>query len=656
MKHNSRVDIKSSSAYDYESSSIAFLTGVEAIRRHPALYVGSSGNDGVHHLVYELVENAVDEHQAGACSEIRVELLDDGSCSVSDDGRGIPFGNPTPGARTVAERLFTELHSGGKFDQNSYTFSAGLHGLGLTCVNALSEWLNVKVVRDGQAYAQNFARGVPQEPNIHSLQSVGRGTTIQFKPDQEIFRAGSSFSYERIAGRLNELASLNPGLSISIRDVKRYLTFCSSEGLVGLLKPLTRGEAVVHKEPVTSQVSTAGTSVELALRWRRGTSEKIIGFVNSVRTDYGTHISLLREVATGVARKLAHTLGLAAHDEELIASDVMTGLNAVVSVRMRDAQYSSQTKSHLVTDEFPQELNQLLSQDLERQLNANHTLRDAIIEHVLTARRARVSSERPFAGTRYAPLEMPQSLDVYRKQFGIRSSDWHESCDWLTDRDLLAAHAAACEVEPSATMLDVCCGSGIVGASFAGRVKRMVGLDITPEMRALAEKRLDEVHAGSIYEMPFGGESFDLVVTREVFHLLPRLARPLSEIFRVLRPNGQLIFGQTVPYGPADAAWTFRIFKKKQPLFYNNYLAEDFVELLHSAGFVDVSFTEMHQWENIDRWIDSHETSARHRAEIRELYFNAPSDVRDAHPFEIQENGQIRDRWRWCIFSARKPA
>ena len=203
--------------------------------------------------------------------------------------------------------------------------------------------------------------------------------------------------------------------------------------------------------------------------------------------------------------------------------------------------------------------------------------------------------------------------------------------------------------------LDVCCGSGVVGASFRGRVSKIIGLDITPEMVALAKERLDEVIHGTVYDIPFPDNHFEVVSNREVMHLMPDPMKMMNEVFRVLKPGGQFIVGQIIPFSPIDAPWMFRIFKKKQPLLYHMFLEDDFEKLLTDAGLVDIQRKEKLVWEDIDVWIDTIETSSWHRHEIRDLYHNAPQSVKNVHPFEILPDGKIQDCWRWLIYSGRKP-
>jgi len=342
-------------------------------------------------------------------------------------------------------------------------------------------------------------------------------------------------------------------------------------------------------------------------------------------------------------------------DEPLGSSDILEGLVAALVITLPKPQFDGQIKSRLVNHEAAAIEEHLFHAVLE--FFAEHTEEARpVIAKFRQAWRTRMASRRMYAAIANRSANKGVIVaEVYRTQFGIRSRNWHDSCTWLTDSALLRAHAEMCKVPPQARMLDVCCGSGVVGAAFGSRVAYKVGLDITPEMRALAKTRLDEVHAGSVYNICFEENSFDIVVTREVLHILPEPKKPLAEIFRVLKPGGQIIVGQTVPYGTKDAAWMFCVFEKKQPLFCNHLLAEDVINLLLEVGFAEVEVKEQLLWESIDRWIDTHETGALEREEIRELFYSAPDDVKDTHPFEISSEGRIRDQWRWCIYSARKP-
>jgi DNA gyrase subunit B len=656
MEISRRPYLADNNSQCYDAHSIEVLSGVDAIRKRPAMYIGSTGLTGLHHLVFELIENAMDEFLAGQCTSIQVVLHEDGSCSVTDDGRGIPVALHPRENRPTAEVLLTNLHSGGKFSGDAYYFSGGVHGLGLTCVNALAKELTLEIWRDGQHYLQEFQYGRP----VHDLraleESQRHGTCIRFLADPAIFGTSAELSYDRISDRLRELAFINSGVTLRIEDRRaaRQAEFCFASGIIGFVQELNRERRVLHDKPLYCSANHEGIAVEAALQWTTSYAEEICSFANSIRTaEGGTHVEGFRRALARAINQYASSHDLL--DEQLAISDILEGLGVVLSVRVPEPQFDSQTKLRLVNREVAIEVEQLLFDAFTNFFAEAEDTTHHIIAKALSAQRARLAARRAGLPARYRRQEMAKSLEVYRKQFGIRSKNWHESCRWLTDDGLLRAHAEMCKVGPEARLLDVCCGSGIVGASFTDRVGYKVGLDITPEMRALAQTRLDEVKAGSVYEMDFDDNSYDLVVTREVLHLLPDPRVPVSEIFRVLRPGGQFIFGQIVPYSEVDAAWMFRIFKKKQPLFYNNFMAEDLSDLLRECGFESIEMKEYLQWEPIDQWIDTHETSAIHRQEIRDLFFNAPADVRECHPFEVSPDGKIKDQWRWCIFSALKP-
>ncbi len=651
-------DREQSTEHNYDEKSIIVLSGVAAIRKRPAMYVGSTSEDGdgLHHLLFELVENAIDEFSAGHCRSVRIVLHPDGSCSVSDDGRGIPVALHPGENRSSAEVLLTTLHSGGKFSGDSYYLSGGVHGLGLTCVNALSEWLTLETTRDGRLYRQEFRRGIPQH-EVHEIgESSSRGTCIHFRPDPEIFGHTQALSFDRICARLRDLAFLNSGVSLQIEEEHRHAEYCFTSGIVGLVKEINSDRTAIYEDPIYCRGENDGIVIEGALQWTTSYSDEIHSFVNSVRTSRGgSHVEGLKRALTRVINQYAASMAVETAGSAIAISDILEGLSAVLSVRVNEPQFDSQAKSSLVTSKVGIAVEQSCFDALSRFFASHREVREQILTRVLEAQRARLFARQAITPSRYYPQEIARSLEVYRKQFGIRSKNWHGSCRWLTDEGLLRAHVEMCAVDKQARMLDVCCGSGIVGGSFSERVGYKIGLDITPEMRNLARGRLDEVREGSVYEMEFADNSFDLVVTREILHLLPQPHRPLSEILRVLRPGGQLIFGQTVPYSEVDAPWMFRIFKKKQPLFCNNFFAEDLEKLLRQCGFHNIEVSEYLQWESIDLWIDTHETSTLHRHEIRELYYNAPEDLREIHPFKVSADGKIGDQWRWCIFSARKP-
>jgi len=650
----------------YDASSIEVLSGLEAIRRRPAMYIGSTDVAGLHHLVFEVVENAVDESLAGYCKRIAVVLHADGSCSVEDDGRGIPMDPHPDTGRPAGEVVLTTLHSGAKFRKGAYQVSGGLHGVGVSCVNALSEWLVLDVWADGTDrraathFREKFVHGAPDGDVVREPMRAERtGTRIHFLPDRSIFPDAGELQFDRLARRLEQLAFLHPGLQISIRDerTKAERLFDYERGLVAFVKHLNVGRRPLHPEPIHLSGHGGAIEVEVALQWTQAYQEELQSFVNSIHTQQGgTHVDGLKAALTQSFHRFASAARLLdnAHGETFSGFDLREGLAAVLSVRMPEPHFGGQTKSQLTNREVGGIVASVVERGLERLFETDPALGRLIVGKAIEASRARTAARRASERASYVAVDPTASAPIYQKQFGIRSKNWHDSCVWLTHDGILQEHVKHLDVPKDAVLLDVCCGSGVVGASFRGKVKRIVGLDLTPEMRALASTRLDHVDAGNIYDLPYENGTFDAVCTREVLHLFPEPERPLAQIHRVLKPGGQFIVGQILPFGPEDSAWMFRVFKKKQPLLFNQWLDHEYVAFLESVGFEDVRMSHLEVWESIDVWIDTWETTSLHRHEIRELFYNAPEEVKRVHPFEILPDGSIRDCWRWCVFSARK--
>ncbi|MBU0485640.1 MAG: methyltransferase domain-containing protein [Proteobacteria bacterium] len=645
----------------YDASSITVLSGLEAIRKNPGMYIGSTGIEGLHQLVFELVDNAIDETQAGECTEIKVMLEKDGSCSVEDNGRGIPTEfHPGEGC-PACEVVLTRLHAGGKFKAGSYQLTTGLYGIGLSCLNALSEQLALEVWRGGHCYRQSFACGATTSPLEKGEPTAKRGTKISFRPDFTIFDQQISFDYQRLAKRLEELAFLQPGVQIRIDDKRsgQSADFVYDSGIAGFLRHLNESVKVLHHEPITIDWQEDGLEFAAVLQWTDGYGENILSYVNSINTIYGgTHVAGLKTALTGAINAYARETKMLKNGEgeRITTFDILEGLTGVLSVRMTGPSFEGQTKTRVTNEHLGTRVEQVVHDQFLELLHQDSKFATRLVNRALDATRARIAARRASDRVAYQAIDTGFTKEVYQKQFGIRSKNWHQSATWIAHEELLGEHVKHLTMEPDARMLDVCCGSGVVGASFKGKVGKMIGLDITPEMIDLARTRLDQVNQGTVYDLPFLDGSFDLVVNREVLHLLPNPERPVSEIFRVLKPGGQFIVGQILPFGPEDAAWMYRVFKKKQPLIFNMFQEDDFRTLLLGAGFIDLQMTEYNLWESIDLWIDTHETTNLHRHEIRDLFYNAPQEARDVHPFEILPSGEIRDLWRWCIFSVRKPA
>jgi DNA gyrase subunit B len=648
----------------YDASSIRLLSGMEAIRRMPAMYIGSTARDGVHRLLLEPIDNALDEAASGHCQRITVTLEADGSCSVEDDGRGIPVDPHPDSGRPVAELLLTTLHSGGKFGTGAYGASAGLHGVGLACVNALSRRLTLRTWRDGLAYEQEFARGrVASDLAPAGRDGRDAGTRITFLPDDEIF-TDVSFDADEIASRLREVSYLQPGLALELVDQRaagggpaKVTLFRDDSGVAGLLRHLTERAKLVHSVPLAFSLVTDSAVIDVGFCWTENHAEQLHSFVNMVRTDqHGAHVDgFHRAISATVRAYVAEHSGSVPGSPAVTGGDVFEGLVGVIHVRMDRPTFDGQTKRRLDSPAVAALVEGVVAREMSAALLADPALAASIVARARAAARARIAARLAPRTARVQARKLVIEYSVYQEQFGVRSKNWHDSCSWLTDEGLLAAHARLCDVGPEARMLDVCCGSGVVGNAFKGQVGSSVGLDITPEMVTLASQRLDEVHQGTVYDMSFPDESFDLVVNREVLHLLPQPWRPLAEVFRVLRPGGQFIVGQIVPYADVDAFWMYRVFKKKQPLLYQMFTEPQFRQLLFDAGFTGLRMEEYFLWESIDRWIDTVETTPAHRQEILELFYSAPAEVRGVHPFKVDASGAVADRWRWCVYSVRKP-
>jgi len=637
------------------SSEIRVLSQIEGVRKNPWMYIGSVSGDGVHHLVQELVHNSLDEAQLGYATRIDVKAGID-FVEVADDGRGIPVApHPTEGVSSC-EVALTRLHAGSKFDKEAGMFTAGLHGVGLACVNALSARLEVEVRRDGRLYRQSYEKGIALAPLRQHGEAERTGTRIRFEPDTGIFRDFTQIDQGRCRELLRELSFLNPGLELSFEgDGHKPEVFRSDLGLRGLLLERTPPRRPLFELPASVRVKGEELEAEAHLLWTAEPGQSVHTYVNSVATIHGgTHLNALRAGITRALHRLLAERGTW-QGAPLEVDEACEGLLAVLACKVSRPNFEGQTKSRLTNQNIIAALENAAAQQVLAHFQAHPREAGILAERLHETRKMRLNARRVAERIYLQHGKREIDEEVYKEQFGARSKNWHQSATWITHEELLKAHAAHYDGPKDGLALDVCCGSGVVGASFKHKIKKVIGLDLTPEMINLAKTRLDEVHQGNVYNIPFPAETFDLVCTREVLHLLPYPEKPVSEIFRVLKPGAQFVVGQILPFSEVDAPWLFRVFKKKQPLFYNLHQEEDFRRMLLSAGFVDLEMTEMNVSESIDTWIDSFETSAIHRHEIRELYKSAPTGVRAVHPFRIEPDGQINDLWRWCVFSVRKP-
>ncbi len=340
----------------YTEENIKVLEGLVAVRKRPGMYIGDTTIRGLHHLVYEIVDNAVDEHMAGRCSNVGVKINADGSVSVIDDGSGIPVGpykhsNPQLDGRPTVEIVMTTLHAGGKFDHDSYKVSGGLHGVGASVVNALSQWLDVEIARNGKLHAMSFERGVVTEPLRVIGERTKTGTKIGFKPDPDLF-PDTDFRYDTLAGRLRELAYLNPGLSIAVEDerVGKAETFCYPEGIVAYVRSMNEGKTVLVDKPIYFRVDNveAGLVCEVALQYNDTYNETLLSFANNISTiEGGTHVSGFKTALTRTLNAYARANNILKGDSVPTGDDLREGITVVLAVKVLEPQFEGQTKTKL---------------------------------------------------------------------------------------------------------------------------------------------------------------------------------------------------------------------------------------------------------------------------------------------------------------------
>lgn len=385
----------------YEAGNITVLSGLDAVRKRPGMYIGSTGPKGLHHLVYEVVDNSIDEAMAGHCNNILVIVEEDGSLSVEDDGRGIPVDIHPQYKVSALEVVMTKLHAGGKFDKDSYKVSGGLHGVGVSCVNALSTLLEATVYKDGKTYFQAFKRGVPVEPAKQIGTATKRGTKVHFYPDPEIFQETTVFSYDVLANRLRELAFLNKGVKIILQDKRpgkeKEKEFFFEGGIVSFVEFLNEKSNAFH-EPIYLESSKDGIELELAMQYTENYSENLFSFVNNINTyEGGTHVSGLKTALTRVFNNYAdkNFNGKGKNGSiKLTSEDVREGLTCVIAVRIPEPQFEGQTKTKLGNSEVKGIVDSLVSSGLSMFLEENPKTARAILEKSIVAAKAREAARK----------------------------------------------------------------------------------------------------------------------------------------------------------------------------------------------------------------------------------------------------------------------
>jgi len=384
--------------HQYTAKDIKVLEGLEAVRKRPAMYIGDTGPAGLHHLVYEVVDNSIDEAMAGYCRNILVRLNADGSCTVIDDGRGIPVDVHEGEGLPALEVVMTKLHAGGKFDRSTYKVSGGLHGVGVSVVNALSEWLDVEVSRDGKIWHMRFAKGKTVVP----LEEVGTtkktGTRVEFKPDPEIF-PDTRFRRELLAGRLRELAYLNPGLSITLADDRsgKVEVFKFDAGLREFVRHLAQGRHPIHPEPIYFQAEDPQQRLmgELAMLWTDGYTETVLCYANNIHNiDGGTHMSGFRSALTRALKQYVRSRNMLKGSLDLEGEDLREGLVAVISVRVPEPQFEGQTKVRLVNPEVGTFVEGFVYENLKNWLEEHPQEARAIVMKAIQAAQAREAARK----------------------------------------------------------------------------------------------------------------------------------------------------------------------------------------------------------------------------------------------------------------------
>ncbi len=386
------------SEHRYDAASIKVLGGIEAVRKRPAMYIGSTGEMGLHHLVWEVVDNSVDEALAGYCDEINVVVHEDNSVTVTDNGRGIPVDMHATEKRAAAEVVMTVLHAGGKFDSDTYKVSGGLHGVGVSVVNALSDWLELEIWRDGEVWEQTYNAGKPKA----KLKSTGKtrktGTKITFHPDPEIFE-NHKYSYDILAQRLRELAFLNKGLKITLTDERsdKSAEFRFTGGIAEFVKHLNKGKTVLHDSPVYMEGKKDTVEIEIALQYNDSYTENVFAFANTINTvDGGTHLSGFRSALTRTINNFASASNMLKEQKDevtITGDDVREGLVAVVSVKLPQPQFEGQTKGKLNSD-IKGPVEQLINERLGEYFDKHTTVARRIVGKCIDAARAREAARK----------------------------------------------------------------------------------------------------------------------------------------------------------------------------------------------------------------------------------------------------------------------
>ena len=410
----------------YSAENIKILEGLEAVRKRPGMYIGSTGPRGLHHLVWEIVDNSIDEAMAGFATTIDVSIEVGDIVRVEDDGRGIPTGIHPKSGRPAVETILTTLHAGGKFDSDSYKVSGGLHGVGASVCNALSDWLEVTVYQNGEIFQQEYKQGAP----LYDLKVIGTteksGTVIRFHADPEIFTETTTYEYEIVRARLQQIAYLNRGVQINIVDLRGKTPvdnqYKYDGGISEYVEFLNKGKELIHKEVISFESEMEGIIAEVAMQYNTGYNTALYSFANNINThEGGTHEEGYRTTLTRILNLYGREKNIFKKDESLTGEDTREGLTAIISVKHPDPQFEGQTKTKLGNSEVRRIVSQITSDGLERFLNENPANAKIIIEKALLAARARLAAKKAREATRRKnPLD---SLGFASKLADCRTKD-----------------------------------------------------------------------------------------------------------------------------------------------------------------------------------------------------------------------------------------
>ena len=472
-------DITEKITNDYDASQIQVLEGLEAVRKRPGMYIGSTSTSGLHHLVYEIVDNAIDEALAGYCSHITVTIEHGNVIKVTDDGRGIPVDIQEQTGKPALEVVYTVLHAGGKFGGGGYKVSGGLHGVGASVVNALSEWLEVEVHKNGSIYQMKFSRGHKTQDMTIVGTTDRTGTTVRFKPDPEMFE-DTVYSYETLQTRMQQQAFLNAGLKISIsderdeaeggKDTPRSENMCYEGGIREYVTYLNRNKTPVHEKIIYMSGSRDDSIAELALQYNDSYNENIVSFANNVRTpEGGMHEEGFKRALTNVLNSYGKRMKLLKDDDKISGEDCREGITCVISVKLTEAQFEGQTKAKLGNSEIRTLVNAVVGEKLEEFLEENPAVGKVIIEKALMASRAREAARK--------------ARENVRRKTGLESGQMPDKLQDCNERD------------PSLCEIYIVEGDSAAGSAIGGRDSRFQAiLAMWGKMLNVQKARMDKVY------------------------------------------------------------------------------------------------------------------------------------------------------------------